>query len=199
MDRERAVLPTSDLKLSMPKGASVSKNGKQLPLDQSIRLLEQYAELLQIDKNDLDNALIEQSSIYYRVGEAYATAISYRDYAKSNIDKVRADTDRLVRRKAQEESERVTEAQVANRILDDVLYQKAVDDHLEWKTVADKWSALRDSFERRAYALRDLVQLWIAGYYADSVGRADKMEARDRTASTNRQALIEERLRRRQG
>ncbi len=172
---------------------------KPSPLDQSIRLLEQYAELLQIDRNDLDTALLEQAQVYYRVGEAYATAISYRDYAKSHIDKVRADTDRLIRRKAQEEAEKVTEAQVANRILDDVLYQKVVDEHLEWKTVADKWSALRDSFERRCYALRDLCTLWVAGYFTDTTIKADSYEARDRAAATNRQTLTEERLRRRQG
>ncbi len=170
---------------------------KSSPIQESSVLLEQYAKLLQIDKNDLDEALISQAIVYYRVGEAYATALSYRDYAKSNIDKVRADSDRLIRRRAVEENEKVTEAQVANRILDDLLYQQAVVDYIEWKTVADKWAALRDSFERRCYALRDMVHLWISGYYVDTVNRNDKAEARDRVASSARQTLAEERLRRR--
>lgn len=166
-------------------------------IEESSDLLEQYAELLQIDKNDLDTSLTEQSTVYYRVGEAYATAMSHRDYAKSNIDKVKADTDKYIRRRALEENEKVTEAQVANRILDDLNYQQAVIEHLEWKTVSDKWSALRDAFERRCYALRDLCTLWISGYYVDTVNRNDKVEARDRIASSARQTLAEERVRRR--
>lgn len=167
-------------------------------LQENNELLDEYAEFLLIDKFNLDTCLIEQGSVYYNVGIAYTNAVSAKDYTKAELDRAKADADKTIRQQAAEESERVTEAQVANRILEDHLYRKAHDDFLEWKTISDKWLVLKESFEQRGYALRELCHLWVSNYYADTAIQSEKHEATDRLASTARVAEAKTRSERRQ-
>ncbi len=171
----------------MPKRLIVEKNKIQENAD----LLDEYAEFLLIDKHNLDTALVEQGSVYYNVGIAYANAISARDYAKAELDKAKADADKVIRQTALTENERLTEAQVANRILEDTLYRAAHDEYLEWKLIADKWLALKESFEQRSYSLKELCQLWASNYYADTSVQSERHEAVDRVAAEARVAEAE--------
>jgi hypothetical protein len=166
---------------------------KLIPLVEYSHKLDEYKEYLLINKNDLDSALVEQSTLYYRIGEAYAAVISYRDLEKSRLEEVRAEIDQMIRA---ESSIKLTETQVANRILSHDHYIDAQERLASWKLLADKWVALRDAFNQRAYALRDLVSLYSMGYYTESIGRGEKAEARDRLASDIRPILAEERKRR---
>jgi len=168
------------------------------PLLESEALLEEYAEALLIDKYSLDAGLIEQPTVYYNVGVGYANAMSARDFARAELDRAKADADREVRNQAMDENVRITEAQVANRILEDPLYQAANRNYLDWKALTEKWIALKESFGQRAYALRDMCQLWISNYYADTAIHSDNAEARDRVASSARVQEAEQRRRRRE-
>lgn len=177
----------------MPDRVRIEKS----PLEKNNDLLDEYSGYLQIDKLNLDTCLIEQCSVYYNVGVAFANALSERDYAKAELERVKAETDKIVRLQMTTENERITEAQVANRILEDAEYRASNSNYLEWKMIADKWQALKDSFGQRAYALRDLCQLWISNYYADSAVQVETSEARDRLASDARVKLSEARRNRR--
>lgn len=169
----------------------------QSPLRQSEDLLEEYAEFLLINKHSLDAGLMEQPTVYYNVGVGYANAMSARDAARADLDRAKADADRTIRNRAADENHRITEAQVANQILEDHLYQSANKEYLDWKAITEKWLSLKESFGQRAYALRDLCQLWISNYYADTAIHAETSEARDRLASSSRAREADERRRRR--
>ena len=164
---------------------------------ENLDLIDEYAEALLIDKLNLDTCLIEQCSVYYKVGIGYADAVSYRDQAKSELDKVKAECDKFIRQDAAMANERITEAQVAAKILEETEYQIALGEFLEWKMLTDKWTALKESFGQRAYILRDLAQLWMANYYADTTIQPAKSEAVDRVASMARAQEAKARLHRR--
>lgn len=163
----------------------------------SLELLDEYSEFILIDKHNLDSAIVDQMRVYNYVGMEYANAVSYRDQAKFELDKVKAECDKFIRQDAALANERITEAQVAAKILEELTYQKANDEFLEWKMVTDKWTALKESFTQRSYMLRELCQLWMAHYWADDVIASDRREAVDRIAPAARAAEARARLHKR--
>jgi hypothetical protein len=165
---------------------------------ESEALLDEYTESLMIDKYSLDVGLIEQARVYNSVGIGYVNAMSVRDFARAELDRAKAEADRTIRNQAIDENIRITEAQVSNKILEDPLYQDANREYLDWKALTEKWLVLKESFGQRAYALRDLCQLWMSNYYADTAIQSDTAEARDRLATSARIQEAEQRRRRRE-
>lgn len=164
---------------------------------QSLDLLDQYSQFVEIDKHNLDSCCVDQTRVYRDVGLEFASATSFRDLAKFELDKVKAECDKFIRQDAAINNERITEAQVAAKILEELEYQKANDEFLEWKMVTEKWTALKDSFTQRAYMLRELCQLWMAHYWEDKVIEPARAEAVDRLAASARVAEAKARLHRR--
>jgi hypothetical protein len=158
-----------------------------------VKLLEDYQENLIIDKNDLDTALVEQTNIFHRVGVAYADCISSRDFARNQLEKVKAELDRYTREDALRDSQRLTEAQIAHKIVESESYQNAHSNYLVWKSLAEKWLSLRESYAARAYVLRDLVQLFGMSYWERSIIKSEADVARDRRATDIRAKLVEKR------
>lgn len=156
-------------------------------------LLDTYQETLMIDKNDLDTGLVEQANIFHRVGLAYADCMSGRDFSRNQLEKIKAEIDRLTREDASREGQRLTESQVAHRIVEDDTYQAAFSNYLYWKALAEKWLSLRESYNARAYALRDLVQLYGMSYFERSTLITETNDARDRRGLENRAKLTEKR------
>lgn len=164
---------------------------------ESLDEINDYVEYLLIDKYNLDSGLVEQASVYHKIGNGYADAMSYRDQARAELDQVKAECDKFIRADAVLANERITEAQVTAKILEETQYQTANNEYLEWKMVTEKWSVLRDSFNQRAYALRDLCQLWMANYYADTAIAEARSGAVDRVASAARAAEAKARIHKR--
>lgn len=157
------------------------------------QLLDVYEETLIIDKNDLDTALVEQANVFHRVGVAYADCISGRDFARNQLEKIKAELDRFTREDAVREGQRLTEAQVAHKIVEDETFQTAHSNYLYWKVLAEKWLSLRESYSARQYALRDLVQLYGQSYFERSTLITETNDARDRRGSEMRAKLVEKR------
>lgn len=156
-------------------------------------LLDTYQETLVIDKNDLDTALVEQANVFHRVGVAYADCMSGKDFSRNQLEKTKAEIDRFTREDAVRESQRLTEAQIAHKIVEDDNYQAAYSNYLYWKSLAEKWLSLRESYNARAYVLRDLVQLFGMSYFERSTLITETNDARDRRGSEIRAKLTEKR------
>lgn len=155
--------------------------------------LEELQKGLRIDRHDLDTELVNQPSLYFKVGQFYAEAISVRDKARLDRDKEHAELDRYIRQEAHGNNERVTEAQVLSLIKEDVSYDIAQTRYSELCKVAEIWLALKESFQQRSYAIKDLVQLFVSNYYTDNVGYAERSQSRDRKALDARERLAEAR------
>lgn len=127
---------------------------------------EDLEEGLKIDLNNLDEANQLQSDLMYRVGKRMAYALSRRDKADSNLKKVKAEIDAVIRRQAAEDEVKTTETEIANRVLRNTLVIKATEEFQKLKLDYDLWSELKDAFSQRGYALNNLTQLHCASYFS---------------------------------
>lgn len=130
-----------------------------------------YSELLEIDRDSLDSALIEQPQLIQEVGERFVEAVSERDYLYDEVSRVDANLDSDVRADLEEElGKKPTEAMVSSSIITHDDHIEIKDKYLQSKKDAEAWRILRDSFMERSKALRELGNLYMSGYFAiDSV------------------------------
>src|SRR5262245_24296743 len=84
--------------------------------DEGIRELE---DALKIDEHGLDDALLEQPDIFYRVARTLALMISRRDLAKVELSDRESTVDLAFRRDAQIAEDKITEAEVKNNVRQD--------------------------------------------------------------------------------
>jgi hypothetical protein len=151
--------------------------------------LADYDKLKQqiiIDKHGLDEELVHQPHLFQRVAENYAWAVSFRDDARQNLKLTESNVSLQLRRTAVEEHEKLTESGIEARIHVDPKYSAMYEDWLSWKAIAEQWEALRESYAQRAYALKDLVALYVAGYYNTNSVTGSQNEARKGVAETVR-------------
>lgn len=124
--------------------------------------LDKYKAKLAIDPDSLSECLVEQPDLYYHVSMETAVAVSERDAAKLALDVVEAEIDQHLRRKAADDGEKVTESLIQKRL---ELASEVIDANnnlLDNRLTADKWLALKESFQQRSFMLRELVALRIA-------------------------------------
>lgn len=131
---------------------------------------------LAIDEYALDVALREHPDLFYQVASELALAISRRDEAKQEVDEVEATVDKELRRSAAMAGDKITEKEVESNKKLDKKVQTANDNFLEKRLEAAKWTALKEAYEQRSYALSKLVELHLANYSSD-VGERSQKEA----------------------
>lgn len=151
---------------------------------------------LRIDRNGLDDALIAQPDLYYRVSRSYAMSLSRRDQKKIELEEVRARIDQEIRRRSAKDNEKITEAAIMGRIVLDDQYREASETLNDTNTEMNGWLALRSAYEQRSYALKDLSALYVAGYFGDKTGAGARSEASGRNYEKDKAAMGDERQRR---
>lgn len=129
-------------------------------------LLKQLESNLVIDQHALDQALREHPDLFYKVATELALAISHRDEAKQDLDQMEATVDAELRRAAAVSEDKVTEKQIESNKNTDKRVVAANDKFLSEKYETAKWTALKDAYEQRSYALSKLVDLYLANYYS---------------------------------
>lgn len=151
-------------------------------------------DALKIDRDGLDDELVAQPQNYFEAARGVAMAISRRDKARDERDKVRAAAYLRVRTKLEKRGDKVTEAVINNSIeLDDEVRtaETAVRDAAER---AGLWEALEKAWSQRGYALKDLVQLHVMSYsQSDSSRAGDAAKLREGGYARNRERLAEAR------
>lgn len=148
------------------------------PIDKSQRLFREYSQGLVIDKHRLDDEFMEQSERFFHVTEQQAFALSYRDEAKSELDRVQAEVDYDIR---QNMIDKMTEPEVKHSITIDPRVVRAQGNYNSLKLLAARWEGLRASFEGRQKMLDGLSRLYASNYFGGgggSPGRADAMSRR---------------------
>ncbi len=123
---------------------------------------------LLIDEHALEQALMEQPSIFYKVSSMLADAISERDAAKQDKETLEARVDGKIRQVAELGGEKVTEKLIEGR---KILHKDVIDlskELLELNKSVGQLSALKESFQQRSYVLNKLTDLYIANYYGDA-------------------------------
>jgi len=128
------------------------------------------ADKIQIDRDSLDDCLIQQPQLYYEVSERLAMAISRRDAQKDEVKVVESEVDELVRQDAAEEEKKITEAGVKAQVAQhkDVIAARKILTRLD--TEIARLSALKEAYSQRSHALRELCGLYAANYWGDGSG-----------------------------
>jgi len=137
-------------------------------------LVDELRDFLKIDKHSLDNEIVEQPQLFFKISEAHVNAIAHRDWCKEEVSRVDADLAGAHRRKIEKTGARATDAAVSAAVAADPQHQAAVDAHMKARTDADLLGALKEAFSQRSYMLRDLAALAIANYYEKSSIEGDK-------------------------
>lgn len=141
---------------------------------------------LEINELGLDEALASQPQMFYRVGAAYAMAVSRRDAAKQALSDAEAAADGNVRRGAQEDDRKITEGEVRAGVQLDSDVVRARDRLLALSEVVGKLGALKEAYQQRSYALKDLAGLYVANYYSASDNNPGRVAVRERDAGEAR-------------
>lgn len=128
----------------------------------------QLSDAIKIDRNALDDALIEQSALYFSISEQAAEAISKRDAAKVELDQLCSQTSIFIRQNPSQFSFKQTESSIADAVLTNPKVMQANALYLTTKHDADQWQNAQAAFEMRGKALHDLVTLFVAGYFMNA-------------------------------
>lgn len=124
--------------------------------------LEQYRSYLRIDRDDLDTSLMEQPEMFHHVANACVEAGARRDEAKLELEELLAELDQSVRARALKDDEKLTETALQNRLREMPRVQEAQRRYLETRKEADRWLALKESYQQRSFMLRELVHKLVA-------------------------------------
>lgn len=123
---------------------------------------------LAIDKNQLDVELMQQSQNFYEVSAQYADAVNRRDTVKKELKEAEAAAYFRVKQALLDAGDKATEAATEARVLQDEDCIDFREELLAANLEVEQLSALKDAFIQRSYVLKDLVALFISGYFADS-------------------------------
>lgn len=134
---------------------------------------EEYKELLIIDKYKLDEVCQQHSDIFFKVSGEFTIAVSRRDELKDKL-KFKYSTLFLRYKLTGVEGKAHTDKSVDNMLTVNKEYVKLSNEYLEFKTEAQKWGDLKESFFQRADMIRQLCKLHGDNYYADIVVKGGK-------------------------
>jgi hypothetical protein len=130
-----------------------------------------YVTSLQIDEDDLDRCLVEQPKLYYHAAEAMTLANSRRDKLALQLKELTATVNQEVRETIANNKLKSREDDIKQQVLLDPEVKKLAREHLEACTEAELAQALKESYQQRSYALKDLVAKQLGELYSLGVER----------------------------
>jgi uncharacterized protein (DUF1778 family) len=154
--------------------------------------MENMAEGIKIDKNDLDTEVVQLPDLFYQISERLALTVSQRDAAKEEVKIVESEVDEVIRAEAAEAERKVTEGSIKAAITAhrDVITVKRALSILESQVL--QLSALRDAYSKKADMLKLMTSLYASGYFITGTASNVKSAQYD----DNRDRLNKERVRR---
>lgn len=158
-----------------------------------VTALEEFTPELLIDKHRLDEEIAKQGDLYYRVSMRAAEAMSIRDRLKQQVSMTEAESATIIRREAVENDEKLTEAKLKEQITIDQDVKSAVDFYLRWDRIAREWQAMQAAMEQRSRMLREMAQLYVAGYFVTTSAGDAKSNYDEKRSDEGRRALTERR------
>lgn len=121
------------------------------------RTLEELEEQIKIDDTNINAELISHPHYFNHISRGAADAVSVRDMAKFEVETYESALYLRIRKDFVERGERTTEALLDHLVRSDPNRIKLVNNYLSAKHLADQWSALKESFIQKGYALKELI------------------------------------------
>jgi hypothetical protein len=145
--------------------------------------IDEFKKYLRIDKQALDDEVIQQPELFFQVSEAYAQAVAERDALKEEV----AFVDAVLYGDYRRAEPKATDTSIKARMTAEPDHKKAFAEWLEAKEHADRLAAMKDAFFQRSEMLKTLGRLHASNYFEQTSVRA--------TQSTD--AMVYERQRKR--
>lgn len=133
--------------------------------------IEQFNAGLGIDKHALDDELANNPKVFEEIADALALAISRRDAASDEVKEIMAECDQSIRVGFEkEEKKKPAEPQIAQMVIlhPDVKAAKARLRNREEDV--GRLQAMKESYQVRGYAIKDMVSLHLASYFGHTGG-----------------------------
>ena len=159
---------------------------------------QELEDSLEIDRDGLDECLVEQPGHFYHVAEHVAAANADRDTIKLELEEVLATEDGKFRALCARTEEKVTEGSIKNYLLTLDAVKELKRSYLTACTNADRWQALKEAYHQRSFMLRELVALHLAQIHNLGIERG-AVASRHAIGDANRERGETLRRERRQG
>lgn len=141
--------------------------------------VEELRDKIRIDKDDLDLEVISQPDLFYAASSAHALAVSNRDQAYEGLKQTDAELNLDIREEMLGKGEKFTETLLSSIVQSHESHKEAYIEYASYKRDAEQLQALKEAFLQRSHMLRELVQLYVTGYYSESALGTDTQEARN--------------------
>lgn len=148
---------------------------------------------VKIDKEALDDEIVKQPTLFLQAADICALAMSRRDEAKAELDQTYASVCDTIRTKAAAANEKMTEAKLEALATTDEAFVEATEKFLRLKKKADEAYNLRESYDQRGKMLKELVNLFISGYWQSSHATGSKSRLDAEASARGRRAYEESR------
>lgn len=126
--------------------------------------IEETRELVGIDKNCLDVVCETHASIYDEISETLSKAINKRDAVKDELEILYAEKDLAIRNEHGGEKG-WTENRIENIIITSDDYRTKKEELRLLNEEVNLWSSKKESFSQRGYMIRELCEIYKAGYF----------------------------------
>lgn len=146
-----------------------------------------FRDRLTIDKGRLDDELIAQPALLHLASEQRTQWMSLVEQSKDALRGTTAKLSNRHRRKLERSGEKVTEARITRLVESDEEFVRCASELAERRNQLAEWEVMVEAIRSRGFALRDLIELWVAGYWSDSHSASRKVL--DERAESNRRAM----------
>ena len=135
--------------------------------EQELRFdLDEFHQKLRIDKHALDDEVEQQPEVFGEVAEAAVMAKSQVESLEEQVKLLEASIDTVAREQANIADKRITENEIKSMIVNSESRKEMIIKLLNARHQQRQLEALTTSFRHRSYALRDMVDLFLASYYS---------------------------------
>ena len=149
-------------------------------------LISELKKGLKIDEHALDESLVRQADLFFRVSREVAILTSRRDAMKQELATTEAQADLDIRKGAAKNEDKFTEGEVKARIRLHKDVKEVQNELLELNSWLAQFTALKEAYSQRSYVLKDLVALFIANYYGSGAEGRSSRDLRARAAERTR-------------
>lgn len=140
---------------------------------------DEFRKNLKIDKHALDEEIERQPEIYGEIADAAAQAKSQVEALEEELKELESHLDKTIRAKAAQDEEHYTETAFKAKVAGHPNRKKMAIKLLNAKDLQRRLDALQTAQRHKSYALRDMVDLYLSGYYDTHSAKGSKRDYTD--------------------
>lgn len=133
--------------------------------------IDEMQEWLKIDRDQLDEELIRQPEMFFRVSRELADAINDRDTIKDALNRIEAKLSDQIREEKRTAEEKFTVGEIADAVKRHEKYRSKQEAYRIASQKVDLIAALKEAFAQRSYVLKELASLWVSNYFQETSAR----------------------------